>query len=157
MWIDSSAAPLIPNQLNFYMNAGANYGRRLSNYSIRYMHGVNGGSGVQPGALSDTVNATASRTFNAHWNGSASFVYTRTSGLLNVSPANSFNSITNTEYGILQLTHGFSRTISGYASYTAQNQSFNQGVLVPNAFNGMSHIFGIGVSWTPRATRLGEF
>ena len=157
MWIQSSAAPLIPNQLNFYMNAGANYSRKLSNYSVRYMHGVNGGSGVQPGALSDTVNGTASRTFNAYWNASASVVYTRTSGLLTVSAANSINGITNTEYGILQVTHGFTRTISGYASYTAQNQSFNQGVLVPNAFNGMSHIFGIGVSWTPRATRLGEF
>lgn len=157
MWIDSSAAPLIPNQLNFYMNAGVNYSRRLSNYSLRYMHGVNGGSGVQPGALSDSVSANASRTFNARWAGSASFVYTRTSGLLTVTAANSIHSITNTEYGTLQLTHGFSRTISGYASYTAQNQSFNQGVLVPNAFNGISHIFGIGVSWTPRATRLGEF
>jgi hypothetical protein len=121
------------------------------------MHGVNGGSGVQPGALSDTVSANASRTFNARWAASASVVYMRSSGLLTVSAGDSISSITNTEYGILQLTHGFSRTVSGYASYTAQNQSFNQGALVPNAFNGMSHIFGIGVSWTPRATRLGEF
>lgn len=157
MWISSSAAPLIPNQVNFYMNAGANYSRRLSNYNVRYMHGVNGGSGVQPGALSDTVSANASRTFNARWAASASVVYMRSSGLLTVSAGDSISSITNTEYGILQLTHGFSRTVSGYASYTAQNQSFNQGALVPNAFNGMSHIFGIGVSWTPRATRLGEF
>jgi hypothetical protein len=157
MWIQTSAAQLIPDRLNFYINGGVNYTRRLSNYSVRYMHGVNGGSGVQPGALSDSVMATASRTFNARWTGSASMVYTRTSGLLAISQVSSVNGVTNTEYGILQLTHGFSRTLSGYASYTAQNQSFNQGVLVPNAFNGMSHIFGIGVSWTPRATRLGEF
>jgi hypothetical protein len=157
MWIQTSAAQLIPNRLNFYLSGGANYNRRLSNYSVRYMHGVNGGSGVQPGALSDTVSLTAGRTFNARWVGSASLVYTRTSGLLAISPGNSVDSITNTEYGVLQLTHGFSRTLSGYASYTLQNQSFNQGVLVPNAFNGMSHIFAIGISWTPRATRLGEF
>jgi hypothetical protein len=157
MWISSSAAALIPDRLNFYVNGGVSYSRRLSNYNVRYMHGVNGGSGVQPGALSDSVMATAGRTFNARWAGSASMVYTRTSGLLAISQASSINGITNTEYGILQLTHGFSRTLSGYASYTAQNQSFNQGILVPNAFNGLSHIFGIGVSWTPRATRLGEF
>jgi hypothetical protein len=157
MWISSSAAPLIPNRLNFYVNAGASYTRQLSNYSVRYTHGVNGGSGVQPGALSDSVMATANRTFNARWAGSASMVYTRASGLLAVSQASSINSVSNTEYGILQLTHGFSRTLSGYASYTAQNQSFSEGALVPNAFNGTSHIFGIGVSWTPRATRLGEF
>ena len=157
MWISSSAAPLIPNRLNFYVNGGMSYNRQLSNYNVRYMHGVNGGSGVQPGALSDSVTAAAGRTFSARWAGSASLVYTRTSGLLAISQTNSINGITNTEYGILQLNHSFSRTLSGYASYTAQNQSFNQGVLVPNAFNGMSHIFGIGVSWTPRATRLGEF
>jgi hypothetical protein len=55
------------------------------------------------------------------------------------------------------MTHGFTRTISGYASYTAQQQSFNQGLLTPNAFNGLSHIFGIGISWTPQSTRLGDF
>jgi hypothetical protein len=51
MWIQTSAAPLIPNQLNYYLNAGLGYNRRLTNYSLRYTHGVNGGSGVQPGAL----------------------------------------------------------------------------------------------------------
>lgn len=158
MWIQSSAAPLIPNQLNYYANAGVSYNRKLTGYNVRYMHGVNGGSGVQPGALSDTVSATANRTFSAKWAGSASMVYTRTSGLLTVSPTvNAVNGVTNTEYGVLQVTYGFSRTLSGYASYTAQNQSVNEGVLAPNAFNGLSHIFGFGVTWSPRATRLGEF
>jgi hypothetical protein len=158
LWIQSSAAPLIPNQLNYYLNAGLTYGRRLTSYSLRYTHGVNGGSGVQPGALSDNVTGTVGRTFGAKWAGSASFVYTRTSGLLALgSTLNGRNGITNTEYGTLQLTHGFTRTISGYASYTAQNQSYNQGILAPNALNGISHIFGVGVSWSPQSTRLGEF
>lgn len=158
MWIQSSAAPLIPDQLNYSLSAGVNYGRRLTNYAVRYIHGVNGGSGVQPGALSDAVSGSVGRTFTEKWAGSASFVYTRTSGLLAISSGQgSVNGITNTEYGTVQVTRGFTRTISGYASYTAQNQSINQGILVPNAFNGLSHIFGIGVSWTPQATRLGEF
>ncbi|QNI36593.1 hypothetical protein [Edaphobacter albus] len=158
MWIQTSAAQLIPDRLNYSLSAGANYNRQLTNYSLRYMHGVNGGSGVQPGALSDAVSASVGRTFNPKWAASASFVYTRTSGLLVVNPAlGSVNGITNTEYGTLQVTHGFTRTFSGYASYTAQNQSTNQGILLPNAFNGLSHIFGIGVSWTPQSTRLGDF
>ncbi|HEY2038567.1 MAG TPA: hypothetical protein VGG95_02825 [Edaphobacter sp.] len=157
MWIQTSAAPLIPNQLNYFLNAGLGYNRRLMNYGLRYTHGVNGGSGVQPGALSDTVTGTASRTFSQQWAGSASLVYTRTSGLLFLTPGVGSNSAINTVYGTLQVTHGFTRTLSGYASYTAQNQSVNQGLLTPNTFNGTSHIFGIGVSWTPQSTRLGDF
>jgi hypothetical protein len=64
--------------------------------------------------------------------------------------------VTNSEYGVVQVSHAFTRTISGYASYTAQNQSLSQ-VFSTNAFNGTSHIFGIGISWTPQATRLGDF
>lgn len=157
MWIQSTAAPYIPNQLNYFINAGLNYGRRLTNYSVRYTHGVNGGSGVQPGALTDNVSFSAGHTFGKEWSGSATFAYFRTSGLVTFTPQQGpFNATTNTEYGTLQLTHGFSRTLSGYASYTAQNQSLSQ-VLTTNAFNGISHIFGIGVSWTPQSTRLGDF
>lgn len=158
LWIQSSASQLIPNQLSYSLNAGLSYSRRLTSYSLRYTHGVNGGSGVQPGALSDDVTGTVGRTFSQKWAGSASLVYTRTSGLLAVAPnLGSVNGIANTEYGTLQLTRGFTRTLSGYASYTVQNQSFDQGLLAPNAFNGMSHIFGFGVTWTPQSTRLGEF
>ncbi len=158
MWIQTSAAPLIPNRLNYYLNAGLGYNRRLANYGLRYMHGVNGGSGVQPGALSDTVTGTAGRMLSQRWAASASLVYTRTTGLLVFSQnAGSVNGATNTEYGTLQVTHGFTRTISGFASYTAQNQSISQGFLTPNAVNGLSHIFGLGISWTPQSTRLGDF
>jgi hypothetical protein len=158
MWIQSSAAPLIPNQLNYFLNAGLGYNRRLASYSLRYTHGVNGGSGVQPGALADTVSGSVGRNFSQRWAGSAALVYTRTTGLLALNPGlGPLSGSTNTEYGTLQVTHGFTRTVSGYASYTAQNQSVNQGILAPNAFNGLSHIFGIGVSWTPQSTRLGDF
>ncbi len=115
MWIQTSAAPLIPNQLNYYLNAGLGYNRRLNNYNLRYTHGVNGGSGVQPGALSDTVTGSASRTFSQQWAGTASLVYTRTSGLLFLVPGvpGTNNNAINTVYGTLQVTHGFTRTISG--------------------------------------------
>ena len=157
MWVQSSAAPFIPNQLNYFLNAGVGYRRRLTSYGLRYMHGVNGGSGVQPGALSDNVSASVGRTFTQQWAGSASFTYTRTSGLLTFLPTvGSINGVTNTEYGTLQVTRGFTRTLSGYASYTAQNQSATQ-IYSTNVFTGLSHIFGIGISWTPQSTRLGDF
>jgi hypothetical protein len=158
-WIQSSAAQLIPNKLNYYLNAGLGYSRKLASMSLRYTHGANGGSGVQAGAISDNVSASVGHTFNRQWAGSASFSYSHTSGLLalfpNAGPA--INGATDTEYGTLQITRGFTRTISGYASYTAQNQSLNQVLSTQNAFNGMSHTFGIGVTWAPQSKRLGEF
>ncbi|HTH52323.1 MAG TPA: hypothetical protein VL495_00150 [Edaphobacter sp.] len=157
LWIQSSAAPYIPNQLSYSINAGVSYNRQLMNYAVQYVHGVNGGSGVQPGALSDNVYGSVSRRFGQEWSGSASLAYVRTTGLITSTPQQGpINSVTNSEYGVVQVSHAFTRTISGYASYTAQNQSLSQ-VFSTNAFNGTSHIFGIGISWTPQATRLGDF
>ncbi len=121
-WISSSAAQLIPNRLNFYANAGLGYSRQLMNYSLRYTHGVNGGSGVQPGAIADNFNASVGRNFGRDWAASASFSYSRTTGLLLLFPnaGSGINGATNTEYGSIQVTHGFTRAISGYVSYTAR-------------------------------------
>lgn len=158
-WIQSSAAELIPDKLNYFVNAGLGYGRQMMNYSMRYTHGTNGGSGVQPGAISDNFSASVGRNFSRVWAGSATFSYSHTTGLLalfpNAGPA--VNGATTTEYGTLQVTHGFTRTISGYASYTAQSQSVNEVLSTPNAFNGTSHTFGIGVTWAPQSKRLGDF
>jgi hypothetical protein len=158
-WIQSSAAQLIPDKLNFYVNAGAGYTRQLMNYSIRYNHGVNGGSGVQPGAIADNFSASVGRNFGRQWAVSAAFSYSHTTGLLLLFPSagGAINGATDTEYGTLQVTHGFTRTISGYASYTAQNQSLNRVLSTQNAFSGLSHTFGVGITWAPQSKRLGEF
>lgn len=158
-WIQSSAAQVIPDKLNYYVNAGANYSHQLINYSVRYSHGVNGGSGALPGGISDNVSASVGRNFGRQWAAAAIFSYSRTSGLLSLFPntPSSISGSIDTEYGTLQVTHGFTRTISGYASYTAQNQSVNQVLAVPNVFSGLSHTFGIGVTWAPQSKRLGEF
>jgi hypothetical protein len=158
-WIQSSAAQLIPDRLNFYANAGLGYTRQLMNYSLRYSHGVNGGSGVQPGAIADNFNATAARNFGRQWAASASFAYSHTTGLLLLFPnaGSAVSGATNTEYGSIQISRGFTRTISGYASYTAANQSLNKVLSTQNAFNGLSHTFGFGVTWAPQSKRLGEF
>jgi hypothetical protein len=134
------------------------YTRHFMNYSLRYSHGVNGGSGVQPGAISDNVTASAGRSFGREWAASATFGFSHTTGLLALFPATAnLTGATNTEYGSLQVTRGFTRTISGYASYTAQAQSVDQSISSPNVFSGISHTFGFGVTWSPQSKRLGEF
>ncbi|WP_260703637.1 hypothetical protein [Edaphobacter flagellatus] len=157
-WISSSAAQLVPNRLNAYVDAGLNYNRELTNYGIHYNHGVNAGSGTFAGAEADSISASVNHTFNRYWAASAWVNYTRTTGLLVTAPGGvATNGAVNTEYGTIQVTHGFTRTISGYVSYSAQNQDVNSSLASQNIFSGLSHTVGFGVSWTPRSTRLGDF
>jgi hypothetical protein len=157
-WISSSAAQVDPNRLNAYVNAGMSYSRKLTNFGARYTHGVNAGSGVFAGAESDSFSLSANRNFTRQWQGSAVFNYTRSSRLLVVGPVGVLPSgAINTEYGTLQVMRGFTRTISGYASYSVQNQDVNSAYSAQNIFNGLSHSVAFGVSWTPQSTRLGDF
>lgn len=157
-WISSSAAQIVPNRLNAYVDAGLNYNRQLTNYGVHYTHGVNAGSGTFAGAEADSVSASVNHNFGRYWAASAWVNYTRTTGLLVTAPTGvSTNGAINTEYGTLQVTHGFTRTISGYVSYSAQNQDVNSSLAAQNVFNGLSHTVGFGVSWTPQSKRLGDF
>jgi hypothetical protein len=93
--------------------------------------------------------------------GSLNASFTRTSGLLLLTPTtggpSSENQATKTFYGGAQITRGFGRSWSGFFNYTAQNQSINTANIGSNAFSGFSQTFGIGVTYAPRSTRLGEF
>ena len=156
-WISSSAAPIVPDRLNAYVNAGLGYNHQLTNFGLRYTHGVNAGSGAFAGAESDTATASASHNFNRDWAGSASLNFTRTTSLLALNSGGSSNQAITTEYGTIQMMHAFTRTISGNASYSIQNQDLNNSQPSSNTFQGISHTISFGVSWTPRSTRLGDF
>ncbi|MBS1800819.1 MAG: hypothetical protein JSS95_13470 [Acidobacteria bacterium] len=157
-WISSSAAQVDPARVNAFVDAGLSYSRKLTSLGLHYNHGVNAGSGVFAGAESDSFSASVSHNFTRDWQASAVFNYIRSSRLLAVAPAGvSPNGAINTQYGTLQVMHAFTRTVSGYASYSAQNQGVNNVLAGQNIFNGLSHSIAFGVSWTPRSTRLGDF
>ncbi|MCU1222810.1 MAG: hypothetical protein JWQ42_903 [Edaphobacter sp.] len=161
-WISSSGGSVIPSRLNLAADIGFTYTRRLTNTSIHYGRGVNGGSGVQAGALSDSIMGSIGRPLGRNWMGAVTGSYVRTSGLLTTTPASgtvpaSTNGATQTFYGGAQLTRGFGRAWSGFLSYSAQDQSINSASVGQNAFSGFSQTFGIGITFAPRSTRLGEF
>ena len=55
-----------------------------------------------------------------------------------------------------QLTRQLSRNFSAFGSYTIQRQT-TQGIAASsNAFNGLSQIFGFGVTYSPGQMRLGR-
>jgi hypothetical protein len=127
---------------------------------------------VLPGALSDSVTASLGHSYGRDWVASLNAAYTHTSGLTQLVngipvavPTNLViptNQVYDTVFGGVQVRRRISTHWSGYLSYEAQNQSNNfslpgqQGV-PQNALNGTSHTFGIGITFSPRSTRLGQF
>lgn len=159
-WVSSSDSTLVPDSLHAAVSANLSYQRNFTSAFLSYTRGVNGGSGVLPGALADSFSAGAGHTFGRKWVASVSATYTHTSGLtrlINGESTAPVQEVFDTVYGGAQLTRGFGQHFSGYLSYTAQNQTSNLSFGAPNATIGTAQTFGIGVTYTPRSTRLGQF
>jgi hypothetical protein len=162
-WINSSAGTVLQNQVNVAASAGLNYTRKQTSMGVHYSRGVNGGSGVQTGALSDNVTASVGRPLTHNWMGSVSGSFAHTSQLLYVPPVAGetipagANVSYKTFFGGAQLTRALGRTWSCFLSYSAQDQSVNNTIVGQNAFSGFSQTFGFGITFAPRSTRLGEF
>ncbi len=160
-WVSSSNSTLVPSSLNVAATAGLTYSRGFTNASVNYSYGVNGGSGVLPGALADTIGASLSHSYGRNWVASVTASYAHTSGLAQLTatgiPSTPIHEVYDTVFGGAQVTRRISTHFSGYASYGAQNQSNNFPLPGQNALNGTSQTVGIGITFSPRSTRLGQF
>lgn len=159
-WVSSSNSTLIPDSINVAATAALSYQRGFTTAFVGYSRGVNGGSGVLPGAVADGISGSLGHTYGRKWVAAISGAYTHTSGLTQLSNGTSVvpvNEVYNSTFGGAQLTRSISTHFSAYVSYGAQNQSNNFSLGAQNALNGSSQTFGIGVTFTPRSTRLGQF
>ena len=159
-WVSSSNSTLIPSNINAAVSGGLTYSRGLTNASVSYSRGVNAGSGVLAGALTDSVFASVGHNYGRRWVASLGGGYTHSEGLTQLTGQPSqgpVNETYDTTFGGAQLTHGFTPRFSGFVSYEAQHQSSNDAVIRHNALNGTSQTFAVGVTFTPRSTRLGQF
>ncbi|MEI9978118.1 MAG: hypothetical protein WDN23_03825 [Edaphobacter sp.] len=160
LWISSSDSAVIPTRLSAAASASLNYTRNVTNASLNYSRGANAGSGVIPGALSDTILGSVGRTFGRKWVTSADGGYAHSTGLAEYTVEGfliGINEVYNTVFAGVQLTRGLSVHYSTYASFTVQHQTSNYSFAGLNGFNGTSEVFGIGITFTPRSTRLGQF
>lgn len=162
-WISSSGVLGIPSRLTFTAGAGLSYSVRIYNAAVSYTRGINGGAGVQPGGISDSVIATVQRPFGAAWSSSANVGYSRTQGLSNAPTPVSLALLGLTNSGNydsvfagIQVSRRISRSFSGYGSYTALTQSYTLTQISPVALNGLVHSFAIGVSYFPHSLHLGQ-
>ena len=67
------------------------------------------------------------------------------------------NEVYDSGFGGVQVTRGFGTHYSTYASFSVQHQTGNYAASGLNAFQGTSETFAVGITFTPRSTRLGEF
>lgn len=69
------------SQVGFSASANLTYGFERGGFSVGYLHGVSGGSGVLIGSVIDEVTATASRRLTRAWSGYVNFGYSHNSAL----------------------------------------------------------------------------
>jgi hypothetical protein len=159
-WISSSDSTIIPSSLNVAATAALSYTRGLTYATVAYSHGVNAGSGVLLGAVSDSIFASVGHNYGRNWVASLNAGYSHSSGLEQVivsGTAVPANDTYNSVFGGVQLRRRIGNHFSGYVSYSAQNQSGSIPLAGQNALNGTSQTFGVGITFTPRLTRLGQF
>ncbi len=137
----------IPSQWTLGGNASVTYATRTTGFYGNYSRGVNSGSGIIFGALSDTVGAGLTRPINRDWNLAFQVNYSHDVGLApidNLIPT--YNSVT----GSAQVSRRLTETLSLYGSYSAIAQSAkNQPAGFENAFDGLNHIVSIGITFAP--------
>lgn len=137
----------IPSQVNFSGSASANYATRTTGLFASYDRSVNGGSGVVFGALSDTVTVGMNRPINRDWILGMDVGYSHNVGL---TPIAGVVPSYDTVFGAAQVSRRLTETLSMYASYTAISQSAkNQSAAQAAVFNGLNHIFSIGITFAP--------
>lgn len=162
-WLSSNNKALIPNSLNASASAGLSYLHGLTSGAIGYAHGIDGGSGIQLGGLTDTFSGNIGHSFGRQWLVSGSGAYSHTTEIakgivpVNLPVAIPLGGTFSTVWGGVQVSHSLSRSFSAYASYTAQHQTYDAVYTGTNAFNGTSHTFGIGITYAPHSLRLGQF
>jgi hypothetical protein len=140
----------VPSRLTFAANVGLSYTQQHTNAGIGYSRGVNAGSGLLLGSQADQVSAQALHNWGRAWSASVSTGYARTTGLASTGTVSSV-------FAGTQITHRFAQNFSGYASYTAIHQSIPPILAGQNAYSGLSHSLGIGITFSPRSARLGQF
>jgi hypothetical protein len=146
----TTVSTAVPSSVNVAVNASLGYTRGPISGLLAYSRGVNGGSGVQTGAFSDNVTVGAQHTYRRDWSVGLTGTFTRTTGLPTVGS-------TETVYGGFQVSRRLSPALSLFAGYTGIHQSTAASLAGTNAFSGFSQSGSIGVTYSPRSTRLGQF
>ena len=151
-WTSTTFASRPRTSLDLATNLDATYQSRNTSATLSYVRGTNNGFGVVPGAFSNSVNGSARRTFNRVWNGSATLNYSHGANPASLGlPDFSLNTLV----AGVQVSRAISRSVSTYASYSAQHQSTSGIANQSGAFGGLYQSVAFGVTYAPRSVYFG--
>jgi hypothetical protein len=148
-WYESTETLPVPTRVAIAGNASVTYNlTRVSSVDLRYIRGVSGGSGVLTGSRVDTGSLAMMHSFGRSWTASVTGTYSRNVGLFQ-------DELFTTKSVGAQLTRRLGRDFSCYFSYTAIDQSLSGAAFVApiNVLEGLYHVFGFGIQFTPRPVR----
>jgi hypothetical protein len=149
----SSALGSEHSSLNLSATASASYGSDVTLYTVNYFHGVRTGSGLVTGTVADNLIFVASHSISRYVRISANGAYDHSSTLQILS---STNTSIQTIIGNIQASRELTETLSGYISYGVETQSTQNASATGIAFNGLSQLAAIGITYSPRSIHLGR-
>ncbi|RXH54590.1 hypothetical protein [Granulicella sibirica] len=143
----------ITSSLSLAVQANATYTGELSTLGLVFSRGTNSGSGVVQGAQINNLSANVTRKLGRDWNAAALIGYTHTASLpgLSAQPL-----LTDIEVASFQANRKIGNYLSAFVSYSLQNQSAQGFATVVNVQNGISHIVGVGLTYSPSLIHLGH-
>lgn len=137
----------IPAQINFAATLSATYATRTTGFYVGYSRGVNAGSGVLFGALSDSVTAGMNRSINRDWTLGIDAGFSRSAELV---PVQGYPQDFKNTFGGVQVSRKISESLSAYGSYTGIDQSYGAAPEASNAFNGFNQTISVGITFAPQ-------
>jgi hypothetical protein len=141
------------NSTSLFADVSANYAGKRVNSSLVFVRSTNNGFGVIAGGLSDSVVLSGGRTFDAVWNVAGSASYTGTS---NLAQANLSAYSANTYVESIQVSRAIVRNLSGFISYSFEDQSSSGLGSNVDGFSGRYQVLGFGLTYSPAALHLGR-
>ena len=148
-WLQNGDGRLISKaSVNLSSNAGLSYTGQSYSAALTYSRGINNGNGVVVGTRSDVIALSAQRRFGRIYSVSGLVGYNRSTQLANSLLPN-FDSSGVVAGG--QLSAQVRRSLTAFASYTVQRQSFAGTSQALNAFNGLSQYISVGLTYSPKA------
>jgi len=137
---------VFPPRTDLGVAASLTYAGRNTGTYLSYSRGVSGGSGVIPGAFTDTVSIGANRPMGRDWQAGINGSYSRSVALFEV---NGLQTRIRSIFGAVQLSRRLTEDLSCYGGYTAIDQSITTPTLTENAFSGIRHIVSFGITFSP--------
>jgi len=134
----------------FSTSANLTYGFQRGVFSLSYLHGLSGGSGVLIGSVMDQATASASRNLTRVWTGSINFGFARNSPVGGTAPTGS--PVYNTWFLGGNVSRPIGRNFNFAVAYTATIGNYSGSSCTGASCNTSStyNIVTVNFQWHPR-------